>query len=438
MEESYMVKDHAKKNKEEKIVASIFLLLVFIVRFVLSPEYASVYSLICILWNLFVFLVFSVKLIFFRSEKKDPISIVKQNNGAKIFLSLLILVFFIYILYNFYSKGISKVGLNNFRKVLNVFLMSPYFVWLSVKFKVSDTVCFIKYISKLMNIYFFFNIPIMIAEHLTGSFLVSRFLAVNPYLSDQVTGFIGINGTAIMCLYWVSLIIFNLFIYMVDKKKIRLAMMIFEFVSMFLIAQYYSEIKNFVPTIIISIVILFVIQIKSRMSIRFLETIFGTITIGIILFVLLYNISNQFRELIENFLLLYEQLKVGNGDGSDIRIHTFWVAYTYLRGLGFSNIDFSNQSYAGQLDVTSLNVLMIYGGIIFTLLTIFFMAHVMSFIVNQHVENSYLWSDIGLSILIFYFCIITVPFQDDILILFVYLIAFGYHGIVQIQQKVTD
>lgn len=438
MEIDYKMKGNVRKNKKEKIVVLIFLLLAFIVRFIMSPEYASAYSLVCILWNSVIFVVYTLKLIFLKAKDNDNPQIIKQNNWGKFFLLILVLTFIIYILYNFYSKGVSVTGFNNFRKILNVFLISPFFIWMSKKFKVDEMINFVKYISFLMNLYFIINIPIMIVEHVTGSFLVSRFLSLNPYLSDQVTGFIGINGTAIMCLYWVSLLIFNFMIYMVEKKNSRLALIIFEFISMFLISQYYSEIKNFVPTVIVSVIVLLIIQVKSNMSRRFVGTIIGAIIIGSILFMILYTVSSQFRELMTNFLVLYEQLKVGNGNGSDIRIHTFWVAYTFLRGIGFSNINFSNQSYAGQLDVTSLNVLMIYGGVFFILLTIILMAHILSFIVNQHVLGSYFWTDLGLSLLIFYFCIITVPFQDDILGLFIYFISLGYHGVIQIKQRVID
>lgn len=419
--------------KKDEFILSVFLFLILVMRFFLVPEYSSLFNSVYMVWSLLVFLLALLRLILLKlNEKSESLN---WNVLATVTLVLLVISFLLIVILNVTNKGFTQLGWTNLRKVIDAFWPAPFFIWLVVFYKGIDLFLILNYVVKTMNIYFWINVPLIFLEHFTGTFMVSRFLQVNAYLSDQVTGLIGLNGTAIMSLYWVSLLVGNMYIYVNIKSKQRLIIMATEFGIMFFFAQMYSEIKNFIPTVIVVVLVFYLIQMRvhsSGMVIR--NILFGSGILGSVGFIV-YSISSSFRELVIHFVLLYTQLKMDPSSGSDIRIHTLWVAITQIKGLGF-NIDFTQQSYAPQLDVISLNVLIVYGGFSLAVIVLLLMAHILAIIVGRGNSLSLFWLDAGFFLLMLYVSVISVPFQDSRLCFFVYLIALFYQGTIQRQHKV--
>jgi len=424
---------------QDKLIISIYLFFVFVLRYFLVPEYSSIYNAMYMLWGLLIFLFMLIKILFKNSNGSIPDNInMNQYYRSLLWLILLMLSVLLLVTFNFIIKGLSMNGWNNIRKILDVFLPVTFFIHISSDYSLSELYKIIRYVARIMNIYFFLNIPIILMEYFTGSFMVSRFLGVNSYLSDQVTGFIGLNGTAIMSLYWASLLFINYAIYIATRNKSRISLMVFEFVVMFFVSQYLSEIKNFVPTLMVLLLTLILIQINKRISLRFIRNIFFIIVLAIITFFVLYNVSNSFKEIINNFLQVYFELISGANQGSDIRIHTLWVSFNELRDIGFSNIDFSTQNYVAQLDVTSLNTLIIFGGIKLTMVIFFITSQLLSIITNRRIDGNYLWSNVGYVIFILYISIVTVPYQEPRLFLFIYILAMEFHFIMYLKQEYSS
>lgn len=417
------------RYNRDKIIVFGFLIIVLVLRYILVPEHASVFSSIYLLWGI----------VSFVSAIINFLEVTEQDNKVlgKPWLLGLLLVFGIYVAYNFIVHGLTLMGWRNFLRTIESFWPSLFFIWISSQYEFKDIMRLVSSVVKWLNIYFWCSFPLLVAEHSTGTFMVSRFTTNNAYLSDQVTGLIGFNGTAIMCLYWISLLFGNYLIYKIYKSRMRLVLLLSEFFVMTFVAQYFSEIKNFIPTTIVSILVLLMMQIRRETFLKSLKDIGVGLGVFVVLIYCIYTFSSSMRDLIDHFILLYTQLRIDPSNGSDIRIHTFWVASGQLRNLGFSGINFGTQHIFPQLDVISLNALMVYGGVILTILTILVSAQFLSMIVNQGVKESFVWTNISFVVYMIYMCIISVPYQDSRFFLFIYLMALLDHCIISEKQIVV-
>src|SRR5699024_8344840 len=93
----------------------------------------------------------------------------------------------VFIVNNFLSHGISNLALTNARQVIDGLWIFPFFYRISLSYDKVDISFIAKHLSKVLNIYFWINVPIIIVEFITKSFIVNRFLKYNPAVYDSTT-----------------------------------------------------------------------------------------------------------------------------------------------------------------------------------------------------------------------------------------------------------
>lgn len=328
------------------------------------------------------------------------------------------------IIFNLLFRGVGLLAAKNIIGVIIPLLIVPFFVVLSIEYGQSSSLKLMRFMLKIMNIYFFINIPIIILEKVTGSLFMSRFLSVNPTTVDQITGLIGLNGTAKMSLYWCTLIMGNYGLYLIYKKRIFGLLIFTELIVMFIFSQFFSEIKNFIPTLLVFFIVFSMNRFSSNLNLKTLIKII-ILFIGIaVVLVVTYNTVNAFALLMNKFILIGQQFISGSGDGSDIRIHTSWVALNQLRNIGFNNMDFSSQTFVAQLDVISFNSLVVYGGVSFFICIVVFTAVLLASTIRKKYDVKYMICILSMILLMVYISFITVPFQDTSILFFIFLFAY--------------
>lgn len=422
----------SRRAQMDKIIITVFLFLILVLRFYLVPEQSTLYNSIYFVWSILIFLYSILSIINIKGQLRR----IHEQVGSMANMVILggtICALSIVVIHNFYVHGFNSLGFLNFRRTIDAFWAFPFFYKLSICYDSDRMRGLFIYTARILNFYFWFNFFIILFEFLTGgSFLVERFLQYNPAVYDSTTGLIGLSGTPIMMLYWVVLIFTNL-VLIVNRdtyRSSRIVNFILELLFMCIIAEFFSEMKSFFVTIPITFGMLFVLQLKKRVSKRaiFVLTIIITLIAGAT--AVTYYVSNSARVLVEKYAMLIGQILSGTGQGSDIRVKTLWLASTSLKNMGFSNIDFSTQTYAAQLSVISLNVLLVYGGVSLAILMMFLISHSLVMVTKVNTRGGLILAELVMFLFILYLCLITLPFQDPREMFFVYYFGFILHVLI--------
>lgn len=402
------------------VIYSLLFMLLF-VRFFLVPGDAGLFNS-----GYLVMAFLTTGYAFFRIYQSRTKVQIRGFQGIK-FVLLVFIIWGLMCFLIFLTLGFSPMGFKNFRRVLDAFWLFPMFLLIVGVYSKNDLNIFQSRFTKILNIYFWINSGIILLENALPGFLVGRFLEANSFPQDQMTGLIGFNGTAIMGLFWQSLLFLNLIGWNKSKSFVQRLNVILEISLMFFISQYVSEMKNFILTLVLIVVIYTFFRLQNQIKFKSLLILvigfFSFAAIG----TLIYNFNSQFRSVVQQLILVFSQFLAGSDTGSDIRIHTFWVATHQAKAIGFSHIDFSTQTLAPQLDVTSWNVLLIFGGWSFALLTVLFFSACLACIAVQKTQISFLKATVAFFVLVSYFAIVTVLFQDSALNFFIYALALAFN-----------
>ena len=124
---------------QDKLIISIYLFFVFVLRYFLVPEYSSIYNAMYMLWGLLIFLFMLIKILFKNSNGSIPDNInMNQYYRSLLWLILLMLSVLLLVTFNFIIKGLSMNGWNNIRKILDVFLPVTFFIHISSDYSLSE------------------------------------------------------------------------------------------------------------------------------------------------------------------------------------------------------------------------------------------------------------------------------------------------------------
>lgn len=211
-----------KLNFSDKILIIYFILQILLFNWLFNRNFYK-YMLLLYTFNLFIFII--------KLRKKFPL---KFN-----ITDLIILLFSFGII----GINISQNGVHNnfFRGIFdyafgNIFIII-YFAYIINNKTKSLEKFIVKYLSIVLNLYFFINVPIIIKQ-IDGNGFMMRFTQYNPFYTDHITGMIGESGTHRLTFYWIVLTLLNIYIYQKYKNKTMFWIIISQVVFMIIISSY--------------------------------------------------------------------------------------------------------------------------------------------------------------------------------------------------------
>lgn len=281
---------------------------------------------------------------------------------------VLVLLNLIVIWLNVNENGATSNFLNNIGIVFgNLFII--IFIGFIIKNKREELEkLIVKYLSVILNIYFFINVPIIIIQIFSKGFMMRTTGATLMYV-DQITGLIGANGTHRMTFYWLALTLINIYVYQKYKKKLMLFMIFSQIIFMLIISSYCDNTAfyYFFPLIILEFFVKELLKINIKRFLKFLS-----IAIVIIIFgIYLYNNNNQFNEFYNSRIMeKYEQF-TGQNDkqGDEQRISLFKYALDYGNGYklgsGIGNATYGDSKLPPQFGMSEISIITYQGGLIY-------------------------------------------------------------------------
>lgn len=340
-----------KLTKIDQAIITFLVATVFFLRYI-KPLYPEWYLID------FVILIY----VFFRVLNSK----VRVNFGVAISFYILLLIIAINIM-NF------GFGMNVIENLLMVFMpltIPVYMIYLKKSYEFITLNLMALKFTKFLNIYFFINSAIITVQILTESFMMKRFIALNPLIVDHMTGFIGLSGGNILNFLWIATILFNLYFYLESKSVSRLVVLICEIIIMTLLSVA-NDNKMFIVTLLVNIIMFLFVQIvKSGIQSVIMKRIIKIAVVAIVVFIALYKLSEDVLEGIGNVFHL-----VGNFFGAEYPDHHNERAYlNYLAfhiynadslGIGINSVDLNNQSIHPHLGINSATFILIQGGLLY-------------------------------------------------------------------------
>lgn len=317
------------------------------------------------------------------------------------------------LIYLFVTISVYGLGINLVKNLLLSFFpafMMFHFIILINKYCVAVLFELNKKILKLLNIYFFVNAVIIYIQYTTETFMMSRFIGKGMFLFDQMTGFMGIFGTGILNIFWVTLLLANAWMYVSTKRKNYLLLVISEFCVMLTLSNF-NEIKSFIPTAVAFFVIFR--EIEKQYSTKHNKINISFYAMFLLLFLLcLYMPTIQ--ELIIKIVETGSEFSLKKmPPTTNERAYLLWLGFYFydvsFLGVGLNLFDFQNQMIHKNIGINSLILSLFQGGIYYYMILLVFYANIAAkFIKHQKKIRSLL-----LCISLFLFLsVITQSFRD--------------------------
>ncbi|MCU5174422.1 hypothetical protein [Bacillus paranthracis] len=399
-----------KLTKIDQVIITFLVATVFFLRYIkpLYPEWYLIDLMILIY-------------VFFRMFNSK----VGVNFGVVMSFYVLVLIIAINII-NF------GFGINVIENLLMIFMpltILVYMIYLKKSYEFITLNLMALKFTKFLNIYFFINSAIITVQILTESFMMERFIVLNPLIVDHMTGFIGLSGGNILNFLWILTILFNLYFYLESKSILRLLMLICEIIIMTLLSVA-NDNKMFVVTLLVNIIMFLFVQIvKSGIQSVIMKRIIKIAVVAMVVFVALYKLSEDVSEGIENVIHL-----VSNFFGAEYPDHHNERAYlNYLAfhiynadslGIGINSVDLNNQSIHPHLGINSATFILIQGGLLYYISIVNFYSLIILELmaVRGAMKKIMLYVSIFLTILVASYA--AQPFRDHYLFIMLSLIYF--------------
>ncbi|MGI8385431.1 hypothetical protein [Robertmurraya sp. P23] len=321
---------------------------------------------------------------------------------------------------NIYKFGIGVVFFENILMTFMPSIMLVYFIYLATLYSYEILYEVGEKILRFLNIYFWINTPIIILQFFTGTFMMKRFLSWGNYDFDHMTGLIGPFGTGILNVFWVVLLIGNLFFYFMTKRKSWLASFIIQIPVMFVLS-YFNENKSIIPTVILFLFIFIGFSILIRGFTMKVALRFGLIiSIGLIGCIILYFTVGSFNELVDKMALLAYQLYYGIADPHNERAYLNYLAFNNYDarhlGAGINTVEFNNQDIHPNLGINSMSLLLIHGGKWYLLAVINFYTTLAVLAVKKNFDRNTVIVYFVFLIIFSFLTIITQPFREHYIV----------------------
>ncbi|MBT2658626.1 hypothetical protein J7E81_25980 [Bacillus sp. ISL-18] len=401
-------------NKTDKVILFLILILVFFLR-----DIKVLYEP----W--YIFDLFLLIYIFFQSTKNEAKGSLGHHFWMFISVGLLVVIAFL----NIYFYGFGKVFINNILMIFTPATLLLYTSYMSNRYEYDVLFKLGRKILIFLNIYFWINVPIIILQFITGTFMMGRFLSWGMYAFDHMTGFIGPFGTGILNIFWCALLLGNLFYYLMEKQKVWLILFWVQIPTM-LILSYFNENKSFIPTVILFLgLFIFYVNFSNKFSFKAVFNFIIILIIGLFLSLIAYLSSDVIREQVDKLLQLASDFFVnGTPSPENERAYLNYLAFRYFDamglGMGINNLDFNHQTIHKNLGINSLSLIVIQGGVWYYLSII----NIYTVLTVRAVKNIFEKSTFLLYFLFYiiygFISLITQPFRDHYTMIMVALLVF--------------
>lgn len=291
------------------------------------------------------------------------------------YLSLLFLV--IVLATNAITFGLGSVFIDNIKMIFSPLVYIVFLNYLIKKYDFEAVEKLAFHLKKILNIYFFVNILIVLIQAKTETFLMNKFLGYNPAPFDHMDGLIGANGVGVLNFLWITTLLFNLYFYIRSRKKAALILFLVEFSLMFFVSKL-NDNKMFLLTTALIFLTFYIIKgFKIKLKISFLKVSLFYFVLPIILSLLILNPA--IIKTVENSALMVGSFSFGGSttpDPNNERAYLNYLAFNKynanILGIGLQNVDMADQSIHVHLGINSSSLLLIQGGIIFLFSVIHF------------------------------------------------------------------
>ncbi|MGH1646564.1 hypothetical protein ABE945_02260 [Enterococcus gilvus] len=348
---------------------------------------------------------------------------IRKNNKLSLVIGM---VFLMFLLLSIGNDGFGKNMINNLLLNLLPISLPCYFASVAKGFSKKELFSLSRRILLVLNAYFVLNVPIIITQYITGSFMMKRFLSWGLFAFDQMTGFMGGFGTGILNVYWIVLISINILYSWLTKKKSYMIWSLIIMIVMFILSNM-NEIKSFLPSAIIIIFITYFLRFFS--SSNFLK-IAGRIFILFVFFSFISFFLYQRSELVKNLIdIILESLMDYSLNTMPTthneRAYLTWLVFNHYNGfkfgVGLNSFDLITQVIHKNIAINSF-VLPIFQGGIFYFLSIWqiYVCQMYSSIKNSKMKvNIRVVLYIILSVFVYFIALFTQPFRDFYVMFFI-------------------
>ncbi|MFT9266255.1 hypothetical protein [Oenococcus sp.] len=345
------------------------------------------------------------------------------------------------IIGNLLSLGVGLLAVNNLLMVFSPILLLVFFCYLFDKYDSKLLWKFFNWVLTFSNIYFWLNVPIIILEKMTSSFMIAKFISWNPYIPDSITGLIGYSGTNIINLFWVSLLVSNVIYFYFNRKRLLIWLTLAEGLFMLYFSIFYNENKSFIPTAVVFGLVLALALLDDQNLLTFLIRFFGGIIILIVSGAAIYFIFPDFRPYINQLLGLGSQLIEHNGqDTTNERAYLIQMAFQKYQaaryGVGLNVLDLNTQNIHIHLAINSLSLLLYMGGIRFYVVALaFYGLYLKNFLSFAERPAYKLITWVGLLAALFLVTVISQPFRDYYILYFFSWFVFSVALTVRLKEE---
>lgn len=289
------------------------------------------------------------------------------------FLTYLSTVFAVIVIaLNLNTFGLSRIAVNN---LLMAFMPATFLIYLMYLKKRYSTEQLISLASKLrlaLNLFFIINTPIIILQIQTGTFMMQKFIAINPLVFDHMTGLVGLSGVSVLNFLWIATLLLNLYHFLERRKLSTLILIIAQAIIMTAISTF-NDNKMFVMTLFMFVIVFFMLTtLKNKFT---LGTMVKAITFIVVILGALWTIAS-YTDSVDTSRALTEEFFSSSPSKYNERAYLNWIAFKDYdaknMGVGLNTIDIAHQKIHKHLTINSSGLLMMQGGIIYLAATIIF------------------------------------------------------------------
>lgn len=308
-------------------------------------------------------------------------AILRNNPKSKLIL-LGILLIIMYMIINTILNGTFKYFSDNMIKLFKSYIVALYFMFLLiVRYDLVKKVFEKMYY--ILNIYYILNFFILFKQLNNSYFLINMQKTSNTMYEDQITGFIGVDGTHRLALFTIFIIILNL--YMIYQNKVKYKKLTYVYILITTILMLYlSKLNdNNALYVLLPLIFIFYSLINIKINYKKLIKIIMIIVFTIIFLVIIINTGKIHSLLPERVMSIMSKfLAVFNGE--EIKEERMeYVRYAlnnlngYYFGKGFGAIriyrdpSIPNIYSLRNWGISNISSLISMGGLVFYILWVY-------------------------------------------------------------------
>ncbi|AGK55753.1 hypothetical protein [Bacillus sp. 1NLA3E] len=393
----------------------------FVVSILIGVFFLRYIKLMFVLWYIPELIVLCYVIV--QTLKKE----IKVSRWLKIWLGITICYLFLIVALNIYKFGVGIVFIENILMIFMPAIILIYLAYLTSSYSFDDLFDTGKKILVFLNFYFWLNVPIIILQFVTGTFMIKRFLSWGKYDFDHMTGLIGPFGTGILNVFWCSLLIGNLFIFLITKKRHWLFSFLIQIPTM-IVLSYFNENKSFIPTALLFVTVFFTYSfLVKNFTFKSLLKLTSIILIGILFCFAVYFSVDIIKTQIDKLFVLANQLIYGIPDTNNERAYLNYLAFQKFDaihlGEGINSVDFNNQKIHPNLGINSMSLILIHGGIWYFIAVVNFYSTLAVIVIKKGFDLNTVVIYVVFIVIFGFLSIITQPFRDHYIISMISLLA---------------